>query len=81
MTAGEFLAACTVFARRHPAAVLEMAAPELAVDDRASAHHVRRTCLDARRRMITTAKLTLRTAAIEPKPDLFTTPEDERLTA
>lgn len=79
MTAGEFLAACTAFARRHPAAVLEMPAPELAVDDRASARHVRQTCLDARRRMQTTAKLTLKTAAIAPSPDLFTA--DERLQA
>ncbi|MAU96195.1 MAG: hypothetical protein CMP81_09940 [Fulvimarina sp.] len=83
MTTGEFLTACTSFARRHPAAVLEMAAPELAVDPRASARHVRTTVLQARKRMITTAKFTLRTAAIASEgaadPDLFTTPE--RLTA
>ena len=83
MTASEFLSACASFARRHPAAVLEMAAPELAVDPRASARHVRTTVLQARKRMITTAKLTLRTAAIASDgaaaPDLFTTPE--RLTA
>ena len=81
MTAGEFVAACSAFARRHPAAVLEMPAPELAVDHHAPAHHVRRTCLDARRRMQTTAKLTLKTAAIAPGPDLFTQPEHESLTA
>ncbi|TFF20508.1 hypothetical protein E3C22_16495 [Jiella endophytica] len=83
MTAGEFLLACSAFARRHPAAVLEMAAPELAVDHRAPAHHVHTTVLQARKRMLTTAKLTLRTAAIAAggptDPDLFTTPE--RLTA
>ena len=67
------MAACAAFARRHPAAVLEMAAPELAVDPRASARHVRTTVLQARKRMITTARLTLRTAALSggTSPDLF----------
>ena len=74
MKAGEFVAACSAFARRHPAAVLEMPAPELAVDPRASAHHVRTTVIQARKRMVTTAKLTLRTAAIAggAEDDLFT---------
>ena len=78
MKAGEFVAACTAFARRHPVAVLEMPAPELAVDDRAGAHHTRSTCLSARSRMITTARLVLRTAAASRAgnpPDLFETPE------
>ena len=82
MTAGEFVAACSAFARRHPAAVLEMPAPELAVDARASAHHVRSTVLQARKRMFTTARLTLRTAAIAggaaDETDLFT-PTAERV--
>ena len=80
MTAGEFVAACSAFARRHPAAVLEMPAPELAVDARASSHHVRTTVLQARKRMFTTAKLTLRTAAIADgaadETDLFNTPAE-----
>lgn len=84
MTAGEFLAACTRFARLYPQAVLAMPAPELAVDPNARAHHVRSTVLEARKRMITTAKLTLRTASIAADPsdaDLFETRQDERQTA
>ncbi|RLQ88882.1 hypothetical protein [Notoacmeibacter ruber] len=71
MTAGEFIAACASFARCHPSAVLDMPAPELAIDPRASAHHVRSTVLAARQRMKTTAKLALRQQASDPT-DLFT---------
>lgn len=58
--ADAFVSACVGFARRHPAAVLEMPEPELAVDARARAHHLRSTCEHARTRMITTARLALR---------------------
>lgn len=70
MTAAEFLSACASFARRHPAAVLEMERPELAVDCRASAHHLRTTVVAARKRMTTTAKLALRPAEAN-LPTLF----------
>ncbi|EAU40197.1 hypothetical protein FP2506_11592 [Fulvimarina pelagi HTCC2506] len=69
MTASEFIRSCVAFARRHPAAVLAMPEPELAVDPRARAHHVRTVCERARNQMKTTARLCLRTASIQP--DLF----------
>lgn len=71
-TIDEFFARCTSFARRHPDAVLEMPAPELAVDPRASAHHLRRTCETARQRMFITAKLARKPSPIAP--DLFDDP-------
>lgn len=82
-TVAEFLARCTRFARLHPAAVLDMQEPELAVDPRASVHHLRRTRRDARQRMFTTARLALKPS--KPSlPDLFDRPAptaEERPTA
>lgn len=74
-TVDEFLSRCTRFARLHPAAVLDMPEPELAVDPRASAHHLRRTRETARTRMFTTARLALKPAPAASTPDLFTTLE------
>ena len=62
----------------HPAAVLAMAAPELAVDPRAPAHHLRSTCELARKRMFATARLALKP---QTQGDLFEVPPQERLTA
>ncbi|WP_182085213.1 hypothetical protein [Aureimonas sp. ME7] len=70
-TIDEFLTRCARFARLHPAAVLDMPEPELAVDPRAPAHHLRRTRERARARMFTTARLALKPAPAAI-PDLFT---------
>ena len=75
-TVHEFLTRCTQFARLHPAAVLAMPEPELAVDPRAPAHHLRRTRARARARMVTTARLALKPAA-NRTPDLFSTFESQ----
>ncbi|WP_279480318.1 hypothetical protein [Aureimonas sp. SK2] len=74
-TVDEFLSRCTQFARVHPAAVLAMPEPELAVDPRAPAHHLRRTRETARARMVTTARLALKPSQAATKPDLFTSLE------
>ncbi|KQQ85853.1 hypothetical protein [Aureimonas sp. Leaf324] len=73
-TVDEFLSRCTQFARLHPAAVLAMPEPELAVDPRAPAHHLRRTRERARARMVTTARLSLK-PTWATTPDLFTAME------
>lgn len=64
-TIAEFTKRAVAFARKHPDAVLDMKAPELAVDPRAYARHLRSTCSAVRQQMFTTARLALVT------PDLF----------
>lgn len=69
----DFFQRATAFARTFPEATLAMPAPELAVDDRARARHLKRTCERVRARMMTTARLALRQSC-PSTPDLFTIP-------